>query len=102
MRGVRSTLVLLVVLIGLGAYIYFVESKRDPVSETGPKRDKVFQNLEADKIEQVRITSASGAAATLEKKDGTWQMIEPEKAKADQVEVSGLTSSLASLEIERV
>jgi hypothetical protein len=29
MRGGRSLLILLVVAVGLGAYAYFVESKRD-------------------------------------------------------------------------
>ena len=40
MRGLRSFLLLLVVALALGAYVYFVESKRDPSS--GDDKEKVF------------------------------------------------------------
>ena len=40
MRGGNSFLVLLAVAVGLGAYIYFVESKRTGSDEK--KKDKVF------------------------------------------------------------
>ena len=42
MRGGRSFLILLVVALGIGAYIYFFESKRDPAGEAVVKKDKVF------------------------------------------------------------
>lgn len=100
MRGLRSFLVLLVVLIGLGSYLYFVESKRTP-GDTGEKRDKVF-SVEADKIEEIRVKSESGETTTLQKKDTEWQIVQPVAAKPDEAEVSGLTSNLSSLEIQRV
>ena len=34
MRGARSTLILLVVFVALGAYVYLVELERPPTSET--------------------------------------------------------------------
>ena len=48
MRGGRSFLILLVVALGLGAYIYFVESKREPADTAASKKDKVFT---ADSVE---------------------------------------------------
>ena len=50
MRGLRSTIGLLVVLVGLGAYIYFVTWKKSD-TDTTAKQDKVFAGLQADKIE---------------------------------------------------
>ena len=47
-RG-RSTLVLLALAAALGAYIWFVEMKREPASDE-PKTEKVFTALEADGI----------------------------------------------------
>ena len=44
MRGLRSTLALVVVLIGLGGYIYFVTSKKSD-TDTGKKQEKVFAAL---------------------------------------------------------
>ena len=41
MRGGRSFLILLVVALGLGGYIYFVESKRDrPTQPRRPRRTR--------------------------------------------------------------
>jgi hypothetical protein len=100
MRGVRSFLVLLVILIGLGAYLYFVESKRTP-GDSGEKRDKVFA-VEADKIEEIRIKSEAGERTTLRKSGSDWQIVEPVAAKPDEAEVSGLTTNLSTLEIQRV
>ena len=100
MRGLRSFLLLLVVLIGLGAYLYFVESKRDPAA-TGEKRDKVF-TVEADAIQEVVVRSESGQRTTLRKSGSDWQIVEPATAPADGGEISGITSSLARLEQERV
>ena len=58
MRGGRSFLILLVLALGLGGYAYFVESKRD-LSDPKTVKAKVF-GLEAGKIEEVKVTSASG------------------------------------------
>ena len=59
MRGLRSTIALLVVLVGLGAYIYFVTWKTRP-APTAATKEKVFAGVEADKIEEVKIKSAVG------------------------------------------
>ncbi len=100
MRGLRSTIVLLVLLGGLVGYIYFVDSKTEPDSGV-EKKDKVF-SVEADKIEELTIKSASGTTASLKKSNGKWQLTEPDAAAADETELSGITSNLASLEIQRV
>ncbi len=98
MRGVRSTLVLLVVLVGLGAYIYFVESKKEP--DAGPKKEKVF-TIDASKIDGLKVKSGP-QETTLSKSGGSWQIVQPTPGKADESEVSGITSSLGSLEVDRV
>jgi hypothetical protein len=100
MRGLKSFFGLLVVLIGLGAYLYFVESKRTP-GDDEEKRDKVF-TVQAEKIDEIAVTSSSGERTTLRKTGDTWQIVQPASAKPDSAEVSGLTSNLASVEIQRV
>jgi hypothetical protein len=101
MRGLRSFLLLLVVLIGLGAYLYFVESKRTPGSESDDNREKVFA-VEADAIGEVTIKAASGDRTTLKKAGSDWQIVAPITASPDSAEVSGVTSNLSTLEIQRV
>ena len=100
MRGLRSFVGLLVVLIGLGAYLYFVESKRDP-ADTAEKRAKVF-TVEADAIQEVTVRSESGQRTTLRKSGSDWQIVEPTAAPADGAEISGIASNLARLEEERL
>jgi hypothetical protein len=101
MRGLRSFLGLLVVLMALGAYLYFVESKRTPGSDTDEKREKVF-TVEADKIDEVSIKSASGERTALKKTGAEWQIVAPINAIPDSAEISSVTSSLATLEMQRV
>jgi Domain of unknown function (DUF4340) len=98
MRRLLSTVALVVVLAGLGAYIYFVDSKR-PAGGIEEKQ-KVF-TVEADKIEEITVTSEN-ETTTLRKADGTWRLIAPLASDADQSEASTVTSSLASLEVNRV
>ena len=73
MRGLRSTIALIVVLAGLGAYIYFVTWKK-PEGDTGEEDEKVFAGVQADKIDELRITSAGGDVTTLKKDNGAWQV----------------------------
>jgi len=104
MRGLKSTIALVVVLAGLGAYIYFVTSKMPEggAAATDAKKEKVFASLEADKIEEVKVATASGDATTLKKEGGAWKITQPSELPASASEVSGLTSALGQAEITRV
>ena len=102
MRGIRSLLVLLVIAAGFGAYLYFVEAKRDTL-DTGEKRDKVF-SVEADKVEEITVKSESGDRTTLKKNGSEWQIVAPadKAAHADAAEASGISTNLSNLEQQRV
>ena len=101
MRGLKSTIALLVVLGGLGAYIYFVTWKQADKTDTA-KQDKVFAALEPDKIEEVKVKSEKGDTTTLKKESGAWQMTAPVATKADESEVTGITTSLGQIAVVRV
>jgi hypothetical protein len=98
-RG-TSTGVLFLVLVALGAYIFFVERKREPVDPDA--KPKVFAGLQAEAIEELVVTGSKGDKTTLRKQDGTWRLVAPIEAEADAVEVSAISSGLASLEQQRV
>ena len=100
MRGMKSTLALLVILIGVVAYIYFVDSKK-PVNDTEAK-EKAFTGVTADDIEELQIKSGEGETSRLQKVDGKWQLVEPVKVEADNTEASNIASSLATIDIQRV
>lgn len=103
MRGLRSTIALAVVLAGLGAYIYFVTWKMPEGADANAKKlEKVFAGFEADKLDEIKVTSAAGDATTLKKEGGAWQVVQPITAKAEESEVSGITSALGQIEVTRV
>jgi len=103
MRGLRSTILLVLVLAGLGAYIYFVTWKLPEGGATDAKKlEKVFAGYEADKVEEIKVMSAAGDATTLKKEGGVWQVTQPITAAASESEVSGITSALGQMEIGRV
>jgi hypothetical protein len=102
MRGLTSTLILVVVLAGLGAYIYFVDSKRPAASADGSSavKEKVF-TVEGDKVNELRVTS-KGESSLLRKTESGWKLVEPAPFDADPPEVIGIANALGNVEIVRV
>ena len=100
MKGLRSTIALVVVLGGLAAYIYFVTWKTP--AEPASKLEKVFSGVTSDKIEEVKVTSDKGEVSTLKKDNGSWQLVAPVAAKADEAEASAIANALGQVEIVRV
>ncbi|HVD91236.1 MAG TPA: DUF4340 domain-containing protein [Vicinamibacterales bacterium] len=99
MKGLRSFLVLLVIAAGLGGYLYY-DSKREPGD--AKKQEKVFAGVQSDKIEQVTVKSVAGDRTRVEKQGTAWRVTQPAPVPADEAELSGITSNLASAEIQRV
>ena len=100
MRGLRSTLVLLVVAIGLGAYIYFVEQHRDPASTPEPN-EQLF-TFDADDVTELEVQADDGSATELRQSDGVWRVVAPIETGADDVSATSLAATLSTLEINRV
>jgi len=93
---------MLAVAAGLGAYIYFVEMKRDPATGTATAaREKVF-TIATGAIDDVEITNASAEVTRVTRKDTSWALTAPEAAEADIVAVSTLVSAIESLERVKV
>ena len=100
MRGARSTLVMLVVFLGLGAYVYFVEMERPPASET-PPNEQLF-GLTADDIETLTVRTGSDETSLRRTADDAWELMSPIEAAADDTTVSSIASAVSTLEIRRV
>lgn len=99
MRGPRPLILLLVIAIPLGWYAYR-DSKKGPIDDS-PKRDKVFA-VESDKIDEIAVKSESGDRTTLRRNGKIWEIVQPAAAAVDEGAVSGITSNLSSVEIQRV
>lgn len=102
MGRLTSTLLLVVVLAGLGGYIYFVDSKRPASAPEGAAESvgKVF-TVEADKINELRV-SYQAESALLKKDDAGWKLVEPEQVDADPPEAIGIATALTNVDIVRI
>jgi hypothetical protein len=92
----RNTLILALLLLGLGAYLYFVE--REQIAEES-KKDKLVE-VDVDSIEAVTLTYPDRELA-LEKRDGAWHVTKPVATRADDVSVKNLLRAIADAEVTK-
>ena len=113
----RTLLVLLVVVLGLGSYIWFYD-REQPSSEERAELEKKAVPLKKDEVTAVALQSDAGTVRLekvslptpkKEKKDDDeltetpveWRIVEPLKARADTSLVDGLLDALAALDTVR-
>src|SRR5580765_7200688 len=101
MRGLKTTLGLLIVLGGLGAYIYFVTWKQ-PAEDASSKLEKVFAGLQADKIDEIHVHSESGDSTVLKKDKDGWKVTDPVSTSAQESDATGIANALGQIEVARV
>jgi hypothetical protein len=82
---------------GVGAYAYFVESKR-------PDKDAKEKVLELDKtkVEQLTLSRVGREPIRLVRDGESWKLTTPFQAPADRSQIDSLLGSLESLEIDAV
>lgn len=96
-----GTWVAVLVLAGLGAYIYFVESKRE--GEPGEeKKEKVFAAFDRTKVEALTVSVAGEQEARLVREKDGWRMTAPLSVAADAAEADAVLSTLETLERDAV
>ncbi len=99
MRPARLVLLALVVL-GVGAYIYFVERHQPTTDQLAERKDKLFADLNEDKVLRVVIDNTHGHFE-LKREGGEWRLVVPVADDANQGAVSSLLSTLRYLKAER-
>lgn len=92
----RYTILLALILVGLGAYLYFVESKQEAESE----KKQTLVDLKPDDVTGVTLTYGD-REIVLEQRDGTWRMLKPIEAAADDVAVKNLVRAIADAEVKK-
>jgi len=95
-----ATYVAVAVLAALGAYIYFVESKREVDPEK--VKEKVFA-VDKAKVESLSLSAAGQEEVQLLRDEkGGWRMTAPVAVAADAGEADALVASLEGLEMDEV
>ena len=92
----RTTILLLLVLAGLGAYVYFVEY---PKAEQEAKKKTLFE-FKADDATQVTLDYGDHKIV-LKKSGSDWRITEPLDVAADATTVKNLVNAIAECEVKR-
>lgn len=93
----RKSLLLFVVLLILGGYIYFVEVPREQKKAEGKK----LVVLDKDAVEEITLTYPD-RAVTLKKTDaGKWRITQPVESDADESTVNNLITAVVDAEVKR-
>ena len=97
----RTTFVLLIVALGIGAYIWFYEQKQLSTDEREEKGKLVF-SVKADDIDRIELVRDKDPVVCVRDKGGDWNLEKPLKYKADKSQVTSMLSRLEGLKSERV
>ena len=88
----RTTLLLLLLAVGLGLWIKFVESKKPNTVEAQRQAGNVV-NFDRDKLEGIAIQNGEDKIV-LRREQGKWRLTEPVKDQADPAVVDNLISDI--------
>ncbi|MEQ1852629.1 MAG: DUF4340 domain-containing protein, partial [Chthoniobacteraceae bacterium] len=97
----RNTVILLILGLGLFAYIKFIDSKKLSTDEQREKKGRVVE-VNRDEVDAVTIRNSEGTIEMKKSPDGTWMIDQPVKDKADTLAISTLFTSLEGLRMDRV
>ncbi len=89
---------MLVLLFGLGAYVYFVELRGGEKKERAEEEGKKVFSFKTDDVTGLKLTRGS-ESVTLAKADKTWKISEPVAATTEADAVERLLGSLQSMRI---
>ena len=92
---------LLLVLAGLGSYIWFVERKQEPKRE-GEREKVTVLAVDKAKVKEISVASAGGETIRLVKEASGWKVTAPFAAPADTSAVESMLTSLEKLEADEV
>jgi hypothetical protein len=91
----RNTLILFVILIGLGSYVYLVEVKQHQKTEAAEQTSKKLFTVVKDSIDTITFTNPHGTFR-LDKNAAEWKISEPVETEADASTVNSMLTSLVN------
>jgi hypothetical protein len=91
-----NTIALAVVLVVLGAYVYFFELSKDAKG----KSDKLF-NLKSEDVAGIALAYPRQEIQLQRDASGRWKITQPLQAPADDAAVAGIVAALSAAEIKR-
>ena len=100
----KSTLIVLLAAIVLGAVVYYFDWRRGKQEKFPVDTTKLAFSLQASDIQSFTLSRPSKTGETpihCQKKDGNWIITQPVETGADQPSVNGITDGIASARISQ-
>lgn len=97
----RTTIVLLLVTLGLGAWLLLVERKGETTKQREEQARKALK-IEAAKVTGFTFAAGTNLAVTCVKQNDRWRLTAPVAARADSAAVDRLLSALADMKRSEV
>jgi len=96
----RSTVILLLVAVALGAFVYFYEIKGGKKREEAEESAKQIFQFKPEDIAQIALNRA-GETSAFEKRGDAWVMTQPLSTKADESTLDAIARNVATSQVER-
>ena len=93
-----KAIAMVVVLLALGAYVYFVELPRE---EAEAAKKKLF-TFEQSEVTEVALTYPDRSLHLKKDESGKWRILQPIETEADEATVTNLVNAIADAEIIRI
>lgn len=96
----KTTLVLLLVTVGVGAYVSLYELKQ-PTVEEREQQTKEIARLSPEEVSGLLVESPEAGKVSLQRLAGAWRLAGPLDARADDAQVRRILNELNPLNAER-
>jgi hypothetical protein len=98
----RSLLAAAIILAALSGVVWW--AKKHPQSDTSPTATKTTKlvDVPSDQVQQITIAKKDGAAISLNRESGKWQITAPEPLPADQDSIGSIATALSPLDADSV
>ncbi len=97
----RTTGILLVVAVALGAFVYLYEIRGgEQRLEAEALAKRLFPGVESGAVEAIALRTTDGRDARVARSEGVWRVETPVQALADATSVDAMASALAEIQSE--
>jgi hypothetical protein len=98
----RGTLVLLVICIGLGAFLYFYEIKGGEQREKAKQEQNRLWKVDSAAIQQIDLTMPEEHITAVRSGEKSWKITAPRSVEADSEEINRIATSASDISRESV
>lgn len=97
----RNTVIMAVILVLLGAFVYFYEIRGREAREEADRQAELLLDFEPEQVTGLTLTTESGTVAA-SRADGRWSIDEPRPVEADGEELDAVVDNLHTAAQERL